>query len=390
MGLARLCFENESITPAVSFAQGADDVAQDLARQLISPYWGFVVFFCSAEYDLPALSHALEQSFGGVPLVGCTTAGEISEDGYGRGCISAIGFDHRHFSVASVLIDEMERFSLYDAQELVENLVSDCRSNAVAPIKDHSFALTLLDGLSSREEVVLATLSAALGSIPHFGGSAGDDNHLTHTHVYYGGQFHNAAAVVVLINTHLDFEVFTTHHLQPSTEKLVVTKVDSDSRRVLELNAEPAAQEYARLIGRCVDELDMHLFASHPLAVKISDYYYPRAIQQTNADHSLTFYCAVENGIVLTAMHTSSLLDNVNQLFAGLNERLGEPLITIGCDCFLRRLEIDTKGGQQAIEKVLQAQNVIGFNTYGEQFNGMHINQTFTGVAIGRPKYGAD
>jgi hypothetical protein len=26
----------------------------------------------------------------------------------------------------------------------------------------------------------------------------------------------------------------------------------------------------------------------------------------------------------------------------------------------------------------------MGFNTYGEQFNGMHINQTFTGVAIAR------
>lgn len=390
MSLGRLSFENEGITTAVSFAHAADEVAQDLARQLISPYLGFVLFFCSAQYDLPALSYALEQSFGGVCLVGCTTAGEISADGYGRGCISAIGFDHRHFSVASVLVDEMERFSLYDAQELVENLVRDCRSNAVAPIKDHSFALTLLDGLSSREELVLAALSAALGSIPHFGGSAGDDNHLTHTHVYDGGQFHNGAAVVVLINTHLDFEVFTTHHLQPSTQKLVVTKVDSDSRRVLELNAEPAAQEYARLIGRHVDELDMHLFASHPLAVKISERYYPRAIQQSNADQSLTFYCAVENGIVLTAMHTTSLLDNVQQLFSGLNERLGEPLITIGCDCFLRRLEIDTKGGQQAIEQVLQEQNVIGFNTYGEQFNGMHINQTFTGVAIGRPKYGSD
>ncbi|MEN1381322.1 hypothetical protein AAIG84_32075, partial [Pseudomonas aeruginosa] len=24
----------------------------------------------------------------------------------------------------------------------------------------------------------------------------------------------------------------------------------------------------------------------------------------------------------------------------------------------------------------------------GEQFNGMHINQTFTGVAIGRPRGG--
>ena len=388
MGLARLALDNEGITTAVSFARAVDDVAQDLAQQLCSANVGFVLFFCSAEYDLPALSSALAAYFTDIKLVGCTTAGEISSEGYGRGCISAIGFDRQHFSVASVLIDQMERFSLYDAQELVESLVSECRSNAVAPIKDHSFALTLLDGLSSREEVVLAALSAALGSIPHFGGSAGDDNHLTHTHVYFDGQFHNGAAVVVLINTHLDFEVFTTHHLQPSTEKLVVTKVDSDSRRVLEFNAEPAAKEYARLIGCRLDELDMHLFASYPLAVKISDRYYPRAIQQTNSDHSLTFYCAVENGIVLTAMHTSSLLDNVNQVFQGLNQRLGEPLITIGCDCFLRRLEIDTKGGQQAIEEVLKKQNVIGFNTYGEQFNGMHINQTFTGVAIGRPKYG--
>lgn len=387
MGLAQFALDNEGITTAVSFARQVDDVAQDLAQQLCSAEVGFVLFFCSAEYDLPALSTALTSYFTDIKLVGCTTAGEISSEGYGRGCISAIGFDRQHFSVASVLIDQMERFSLYDAQELVENLVSECRGNAVAPIKDHSFALTLLDGLSSREEVVLAALSAALGSIPHFGGSAGDDNHLTHTHVYCDGQFHNGAAVVVLINTHLDFEVFTTHHLQPSTEKLVVTKVDSDSRRVLEFNAEPAAQEYARLIGRDLDDLDMHLFASYPLAVKISDRYYPRAIQQTNSDHSLTFYCAVENGIVLTAMHTSSLLDNVNQVFQGLNQRLGEPLITIGCDCFLRRLEIDSKGGQQAIEEVLKKQNVIGFNTYGEQFNGMHINQTFTGVAIGRPKH---
>lgn len=123
--------------------------------------------------------------------------------------------------------------------------------------------------------------------------------------------------------------------------------------------------------------------------MKISENYYPRSIQQTHEDHSLTFYCAVENGIVLTAMHTTSLLDNVNHIFAGLNQRLGEPLITIGCDCFLRRLEIDIKGGQTDIEQALQAQNVIGFNTYGEQFNGMHINQTFTGVAIGRAKYRA-
>jgi signal transduction histidine kinase len=29
---------------------------------------------------------------------------------------------------------------------------------------------------------------------------------------------------------------------------------------------------------------------------------------------------------------------------------------------------------------------VIGFATYGEQYNAMHVNQTFTGVAIGQPR----
>lgn len=378
----------EGVVTATSNAKDVELVAQELARQLIHPHLGFVLFFCSAEYDLQGLGEALEQYFGGISLIGCTTAGEITPLGYGRGCISAVGFDHRSFSIASGLIDEMDRFNLIDAQQLVERLIKDCRTNELASIKGHSFALTLLDGLSSREEVVLGALSAAFGSIPHFGGSAGDDNHLTHTHVYYGGQFHTGAAVVVLFNTWLDFEVFSTHHIQPCADKLVVTRADSPSRRVYELNAAPAAQEYAELIGVPLAALDHHVFAAHPLAVRISEQYYVRSIQRVNDDLSLTFYCAVENGIVLTAMQPGPLLPNLENLFDGLRERLGPLLLTIGCDCFLRRLEIEDHDGVDAVSEFLRRQPVLGFNTYGEQFNGMHINQSFTGVAIGRPGRG--
>lgn len=378
--------QTDGVVTAMSQATDAQTVAQELARQLLHPHLGFVLFFCSAEYDLHALGDALQQSFGGIRLVGCTSAGEITPLGYGRSCVSAVGFDHRHFSIAAELIDEMEHFSLIDAQQMVERLVGDCRSNTLAPIKGNSFALTLLDGLSSREEMVLAALSAALGDIPHFGGSAGDDNYLTHTHVYYGGAFHSGAAVVVLVNTWLDFEVFTTHHIQPREEKLVVTRADSTLRRVYELNAEPAAEEYAQIIGVPVAELDHQTFAAHPLAVRINGQYYVRAIQQVHDDLSLSFYCAVENGIVLTAMKPGPLLPNLHSLFAGLQERLGAPLLTIGCDCFLRRLELEADGSLEPIGAYLREQQVIGFNTYGEQFNGMHINQTFTGVAIGRPR----
>ena len=378
----------EGVVTAMSGARDVELVAQELARQLIHPHLGFMLFFCSAEYDLQGLGEALEQHFGGISLIGCTSAGEITPQGYGRGCVSAVGFDHRSFSIASGLIDEMERFSLIDAQQLVERLVGDCRNNELAPIKGHSFALTLLDGLSSREEVVLGALSAAFGSIPHFGGSAGDDNHLTHTHVYYGGQFHTGAAVVVLFNTWLDFEVFSTHHIEPCDDKLVVTQADSASRKVYELNAAPAALEYAHLIGVALEDLDMQVFAAHPLAVRIGGQYYVRSIQRVNEDLSLSFYCAVENGIVLTAMRPGPLLANLQAVFDVLRQRLGPLLLTIGCDCFLRRMEIEGADGVESVADFLRSQQVIGFNTYGEQFNGMHINQTFTGVAIGRPGRG--
>ncbi len=369
---------------ALSESADVETAAQDLARQLMHPHLGCVLFFCSAKYDLPALAAALEQYFGGVPLIGCTTAGEITPLGYGRGCISAVGFDHRAFSIATARIDALDSFNLLDAQNVVAQLVEECRGSRRESVVGHSFALTLLDGLSSREELVLSAFNAAFGRIPHFGGSAGDDKHLTRTHVYHQNRFHSGAAVVVLIQTALDFEVFTTHHIQPCEEKLVVTAANPATRTVYELNAEPAASEYARLLGLDIAQINFHTFALHPLAVRIGDQYYVRSIQRVNPDLSLTFYCAVENGIVLTAMQPGPLVPNLQALFDGLEQRLGPLLLTIGCDCFLRRMEVEARGLVAETARLLVDQRVIGFNTYGEQFNGMHINQTFTGVAIGR------
>ena len=125
--------QNEVVRSAMSESRSAETVAQDLARQLMHPHLGFVLFFCSAEYDLPALAEMLERYFGGIDLVGCTTAGEITPAGYGRGCVSAVGFDVRSFAISSALIDEMERFSLLDAQQMVETLVAGCRRGGRPP-----------------------------------------------------------------------------------------------------------------------------------------------------------------------------------------------------------------------------------------------------------------
>ncbi|KEA61946.1 hypothetical protein ADIMK_4093 [Marinobacterium lacunae] len=374
----------EPVLTAVSRHQDPERAAQELAQSLRHPDLGFVLFFCSAEYPLERLSVELDKAFDGVEVAGCTTAGEVTPQGYERESITAIGFDRNLFAIDVALIESLEGFSLADAQKLVDGLVNACREDRVAPIKGHSFALTLLDGLSSQEEMVLMTLNAALGSIPQFGGSAGDDIHLTNTHVYHRGRFYTQAAVVIMVSTPLDFEVFTTHHMHALDEKLVVTAADPGARTVYELNAVPAAEEYARTVGIPVDKLDNQVFAFKPLAVRIGNEHYVRSIQRVNEDGSLTFYCAVENGIVLTAMRPGSMIDNLSARFNHIESEMGEPLITIGCDCFLRRLELEYCGQAEEMSRFLQQHRVIGFNTYGEQYDGMHINQTFTGVVIGR------
>ena len=49
---------------------------------------------------------------------------------------------------------------------------------------------------------------------------------------------------------------------------MVVTEADPERRLVREINAEPAAREYARLVGKDPDQLSPFTFAAHPVVVR--------------------------------------------------------------------------------------------------------------------------
>jgi len=374
-----------SVTSAVSYHLDPTLAAAELAQTLQNNHVGFVLFFCSADYDLPALAAALNHALDGIPLAGCTTAGEITDRGYDQRCITAIGFDNRWFAVEGVLLTELEEVSLSMAQEQVSQLLERCRVRQVAPIKGHSFALTLLDGLSVREEQVLAALGAALGSVPQFGGSAADRlDQGQATHVFFNGHFHTDAAVLLLFNTRCDFKVFSSHHLVPTSEKLVVTEASDEGRDVKELNAMPAADLYGQIIHKRPELMDPAIFALNPLAVRLGDQSYVRAIRHVNPDRSLSFFAAVETGVVLTRMRRGDMRQHLLQMLQQIEREVGPPQLIIGCDCILRRLEAEVTGVLPQLSQLLQRFRVVGFNTYGEHYSGVHINQTFTGVAIGQ------
>ena len=61
------------------------------------------------------------------------------------------------------------------------------------------------------------------------------------------------------------------------------------------------------------------------------------------------------------------------------------PEAILACDCVLRRMEAEEKQLTGRVSALLRAHRVVGFSTYGEQLNAMHVNQTMTGVAFYRP-----
>jgi hypothetical protein len=357
--------------------------SQELRQQLSDPKIGFVLFYCSSVYALDVLASHMTKAFAEVELVGCTTAGEITPNGYEQHSIVAFGFSAEYFAVSALMVESMEKFSLIDAQETINKLNEACHVKKLTSITSDSFLLTLLDGLSSDEEQFLVTLNSAAGGIPHFGGSAGDDIHLAKTHVFYQGAFYQNAAIVLMVNTTCAFEVFSCNHIKHSTSKVVVTAADADSRTVFELNAEPAAVEYARLLNVDVVDLSPELFSLYPLAVKVGGQYYIRSIQKVNEDDlSLTFYCAVDVGIVLSAVVMDDIFASLKTELSRMTSQYGEPELVLACDCFLRRLEIEQRELLPETKALQERYNIRGFNTYGEHIDGTHLNQTFTGVFI--------
>ncbi|MYM64863.1 nitric oxide-sensing protein NosP [Pseudomaricurvus sp. HS19] len=357
--------------------------AQELYRDLAMDNTACVFFFCCVEYDREKLGRELTRLFGDTLVVGCTTAGEIMPSGLATGSISGFSLSAEGFVVEARLLEDLATFSERQAGDIITPMLESLDNRAIAPVLDHSFALSLLDGLSVREEQVLSALNDALQGIPLVGGSAGDSLHLRDTHIYFSHQFYNNAACIILINTIYPFAVMSGHHMPASAEKLVVTKADPNKRIAYEFNAEPAALEYCRMMGLSLDELQPASFARHPLAVQVGDNYYIRSIQRVNDDMSLKFFCAIDNGIVLTRMEEGDLVSEFEQRMQSLVEEMGEPQLVIGYDCIHRRIEASQKRLTGQLSQLYQRYKVIGFNTYGEHIDAMHVNHTFTGVAIG-------
>jgi len=372
-----------NIRRSQSCAIDARDAVREFHARVTQPDMALVLFFCSNEYDRDVLSEEMGRLFAGVNVVGCTTAGEIGPAGYREHSISGASFPASQFTAVAGCLDHLQQFDIAKGHAFAKAQLQMLQSQAPQATGRNSFALLLIDGLSVREEPVTRALQNTLAKLPLIGGSAADGLKFGSTFIYHGGRFHADSAVMVLVTTPLPFRVFKIQHFVPTDDRLIVTEADSAHRVVKEINGLPAAEEYARVIGVEPKDLNAGRFAASLVVVVIDDTNYVRSIYKAHPDGSLAFFCAIEEGLVLRVAHGVDLVANMEQAFAAIEAEIGPPQLVIGSDCILRRLEILQGGIVDRVGGVLEHNNAVGFATYGEQFRGVHVNQTLTGIAIG-------
>lgn len=361
-------------------AGGAARLADGLGKR----DFALVVVFASPSADLPALAAGLAAAFGTCPVIGCTTAGEISSEGYAEDEIVAIGLPAEHFAVDQIPIDNLLDLQPDDlAGELIRARHGLARRH---PSWAHEFAFLLVDGLSRREDELTSALAMGLGPVPLFGGSAGDSTRFKETFVLYDGRFRSNSAVLTMVRSACRIRVFNLDHLIPTEQRMVVTEADPEKRIVRQINAEPAAREYARLLGKDPGQLTAFTFAAHPVVVRIGGKHHVRAIQRMADNGDLVFFSAIDEGLVLTLAEPQDMAMHLERELGHLS-RDGAPAAIIACDCILRRMEAQEKQQYGALSTLLRRYRVTGFSTYGEQLNTMHVNQTMTGVAIYPPEH---
>ena len=359
------------------------DAAIAEATAQAAPKPDVVFCFASAGLDPDQVAAATAFRFPESLVIGCTTAGEIVDGKRQTGglAITAIESPETRWAASCVLLAGATAKSTQAAvDELFDELAID--KSQLDPRK--YVCLLFIDGLSAQEEAFASLAADALHGIPLVGGSAGDDLSFRKTFVFFQGAALGGHAVMVLCKPERGYDLFKHQHFLRSTTSLAVTAVGHDGRRILEFDGRPAADAYADAVGIPRSELTKEFAFLRPLTLSSFGDLFVRSVREIHEDGAISFFCAVEEGMVLDVARHQDFISSLDRSVDEFLDHHQRPQLFFGFNCILRAVESAGRelGPQVATSWRRLAESSVGFDTYGEQFGGLHINQTLVGVAL--------
>ena len=364
---------------AVAVGGDVAAAAAGIRAGLASMSPALVLVFADEGAMLAPLTGQLKDAFGpGCRVLGCSSAGGFAFGGYRDDRVVAVAFPAATFRAEAVWLRDLRQHMTLDWIRTLRRLAAGFSGGGPGWSR---FGLLMIDGLCRREDVVAATVDAALGDLPVLGGSAGDGLRFGRTHLALDGETHPESAIFCLVASAFPVEEVIFDHFIPASNRMVVTEARPEERVILSINDEPAAEEYARLIGVEEAALGPGAFAAHPLLMRQGGRHVVRAIQAATPERGLSLMSSVEPGATMTLGRAENLTEGLEARMSAL----GRTALILGFDCVLRRIALEQAGLADVVGRMYREHRVAGFNTYGEQHGGLHVNQTFVGLAFLEP-----
>ena len=379
----------------VGNAKGSDAAAgaRAAADALVGPEPKLLVVFCSDAFDLEALVGAIRERAGDVPLIGCSTAGEIATSGPGESSVVVTAFGGSGFSVSTGVARGASQ-DLRGAGALAAGCLERVED------REHRVLLLLTDGLAgNQQEIVRGAYGVAGAAVPLVGGCAGDDLKMQKTFQFLDGEVLTDAVVAAGISSDAPFGIGVRHGWQKVGEPMLVT--DSGDNSVATLDEQRALDVYLERLSAPAeassDESAFTRFAlTHPLGMSrrrgeehvrfIGGADFAQGSLSTIAEvppGALVWLMDGDAGSVLTATDAAC-----SDAVAALDGR--EPIGVLAFDCIARKGILGEDGIKSEIGRVAENTGgapVAGFYTYGEiartsGVSGFH-NQTLVVLAVG-------
>ena len=351
-----------------------------------------LIVFCSQAQDLRQLLRQIRERAGDVPLIGCTTAGEIAAAGPSDGSVVVAVLGGSGFAARTAVASEASG-NLREAGARVARSLPD-RTDL-----PHKVVLLLSDGLAGDQQEVVRGAHGVLGAaVPLVGGCAGDDLKMSRTFQLYNDRILSDSVVAAGIASNAPLGIGVRHGWRRVGEPMLVTS--STGNRVYTLDERPALDAYLRHLGvtgpAYPDQEGLAPLAlTHPLGLSRPD-----GEDQVRfigggdfAERSLSCIAEVPQGALVWVMegHAQSVLEATGTACDDSLAALGgrPPLGMIAFDCIARRAVLGERGIRSEISRLVVMASgapVAGFYTYGEiarirGVRGFH-NQTLVVLAI--------
>ena len=377
------------------FAVGTADTSADDAggyaadAVLIHDDAKLLIVFCSPAENLPDLISQIRSRSGGVPLIGCTTAGEITAKGPRDSSlvVTALGGDGFVIGTAAVA---------GASEDLRGAGARAARCLPSSPDHPHQVLLLLTDGLTTdQDEIVRGAYSVLGAGVPLAGGCASDGLRMTRTFQFHGDRVLTDSVVAAGIASTGPLGIGFRHGWRAVGEPMLVT--GSGPARVESLDDRPALDVYLEHLGvepgRADPEVLADLALMNPIGLsRHSGEEQVRFI--TSADferRSLTCNAQVPEGSLVWLMEgdTGAVLDATDAAcsssLAPLEGR--PPLGMLAFDCVARRGVLGDQGIVKEVSRVTDVTGDVplaGFYSYGEiaRTHGMRGHHNYTLVVL--------